>query len=38
MIPNKEGWYYLSVKKISAFLWKIMSKIDDDFDYLSSFV
>ena len=31
MIPNREGWYYLSVKKISALLKGVMAKHKGDF-------
>ena len=35
MIPNGEGWYYLTVKKLSVLLRGITSKYHDDFCYLS---
>ena len=35
MISKKQGWYYLTVKHLSAFLRRIMSKHDDDFYYLN---
>ena len=31
MIPNREGWYYLSVKKLSALLKGVMAKHIGDF-------
>ena len=31
MIPNKERWRYLAVKKLSALLRGITQKHDDDF-------
>ena len=31
IIPNREGWHYLPVKKLSALLKYITSKHDDDF-------
>ena len=31
MIPNREGWYYLAVKNLSAMLRRIMSKYNGDF-------
>ena len=36
MIPNeeKEGWYYLAVKKLSALLHGITSKHDGEFFFL----
>ena len=40
MIPNREGWYYLAVKNLSALLRGISSKNHDDFfclDCLHSF-
>ena len=40
MIPNKVGWHYLAVKKLSALLRGITSKHDGDFyclNYLHSF-
>ena len=40
MIPNREGWYYLSVKKLSALLKGVTAKHKGDFfclNYLHSF-
>ena len=31
MIPNREGWYYLSVKKLSALLKGVTAKHKGDF-------
>ena len=31
LIPNRERWHYLAVKKLSALLRKIMSKHHSDF-------
>ena len=41
MIPNAEGWYYFTVKKLSALLTRIMSKHHGEFyclNCLHSFV
>ena len=41
MIPNREGWHYLAVKKLSALLRGITSKHHNDFynlNCLHSFV
>ena len=35
MIPNGEGWYYLTVKKLSALLRGITSKYHDYFCYVN---
>ena len=35
MIPNGEGWHYLVLKKLSAFLTGITSKHYGDFYYLN---
>ena len=37
MILNREGWYYLAVKKLSALLRGITSKRHGDFYYLNCF-
>ena len=37
MIQNGEGWHYLSVKKLSALLWKITSKHHGNFYWLNCF-
>ena len=31
MIPNREGWHYFSVEKLSALLRRITSKHNSDF-------
>ena len=31
MIPNREGWYYLAVKKLSALLKGMTTKANGDF-------
>ena len=31
MIPNRDGWYYFAVKKLSALLKGITTKTDGDF-------
>ena len=37
MIPNREGWHYLAVKKLSALLTGIASKNNGDFYCLNCF-
>ena len=37
MIPNREGWHYLAVKKLSALLRGITSKHHGDFYCLNCF-
>ena len=36
MIPNREGWHYVAVKKLSALLRGVMWKHYGDFYYLNS--
>ena len=35
MIPNREGWYYLAVKKLSTLLRGKTSKSNDNFCYMN---
>ena len=35
MIPNVEGWYYITVKKLPALLRGVTSKHQGDFYYLN---
>ena len=35
MIPNREGWHYLTIKTLLAFLRGIISKHDGDFHFLN---
>ena len=35
MIPNRTGWYYITVKKLPALLRRITSKHHDDFYFLN---
>ena len=37
MIPNREGWHYFVVKKLSALLREITSKKNNDFYCLNCF-
>ena len=36
MIPNEEGWHYISATKLSALLREVTSTHDDDFYCLNS--
>ena len=36
-LPNREGWHYLAVKRLTAFLREIRSNHDGDFWSLSYF-
>ena len=35
MIPNREGWHYLAVKKLSTLLRGKTSKSNDNFSYMN---
>ena len=35
MIPNVEGWYYITVKMLPALLRGVTSKLQRDFYYLN---
>ena len=37
MIPNREGWHYFAVKKLSDLLREIISKKNNDFYCLNCF-